>query len=319
MQTLAQLPRANSADRTQYLGASECAAVLGLDPYRTPFGVWAGKQADAPALDDSTVLQRGRFLERGVIEWCAHELGASDIEAGVALGQPGIVGPAPWLAVRPDGVLHFEGGASMLVEAKTSDAEGFVVEGREDVPEHYAVQCLMQLACVPVERVVVPAYLPIRRRFVRPVVERDDALIVELLERLDAWWYAHCDPHGPLTAPPLDASEASATWVKRSFPRESAGMRAATEDEARLVSEWAATKALLDETQSATNALKHALQAAIGDHEGLTIDGGKVTWKAQAGANRLDAKLLRERFPEAAAACTVQGEPTRVLRSTLKG
>ena len=38
-----------------------------------------------------------------------------------------------------------------------------------------------------------------------------------------------------------------------------------------------------------------------------------VTWKHRKGAERIDAKALREAMPDVAAAYTVTGEPTRTF------
>ena len=56
-------------------------------------------------------------------------------------------------------------------------------------------------------------------------------------------------------------------------------------------------------------------KSQIADAEGLTLpDGGKATYKWQAGATRVDTDLLKAVYPEVYAAVSKQGADMRVLR-----
>lgn len=313
---LATLPRAETADRSLLWGASEAAAVLGLHPHMTLFGCWA-RRVDPQEREESDILDRGNFLESGVIRWAAKKLEALRIEDGIPLDQPGIlVGGV--MAVRPDGALHFADRPSVLVEAKTSDVEGY---DEDNVPEYVRIQALCQLAAVPeAERVYVPAYLPIKRRFVVPFVERDDALIVRIMEILTEAHYRHLDPHGPQTSPALDASDEACEYLKRRHPTSKGPLREGTIAEANLAIDYARAKAAAKAAAETATTLGNELRAAIGSDEGLSFgDAGKVSYKTQGGARRVDSALLKANFPEAVAACTVQSASLRVLRLGLKG
>jgi predicted phage-related endonuclease len=313
---LANLPRAETADRSLLIGASEVAAVLGLNPYRTAFGVWASK-VDPQEREESDILDRGNFLESGVIRWAAKRMEAVRIEDGIPLDQPGILASS-CVSVRPDAVLHFADRPSVLVEAKTSDVDGY---DEDNVPEYTRIQALCQLAAVPdLLSVVVPAYLPIRRKFVMPMVERDDKLIARILELVNDWFYAHLDPHGPQTSPALDASDEACEYLKRRNPTSKGPLREGTLAEANLAIDYARAKAAAKAATEAATTLGNELRAAIGDDEGLQFgDAGKVSYKTQAGARRLDSAMVKANYPDIATACTVQGASLRVLRLGLKG
>jgi putative phage-type endonuclease len=312
------LPRAATVDRTLTLGASDAAAVLGLSPYTTPFSVWASKVEPEAERVTSNAMKRGTYLESGVMRWTADELGA-EIENGVPLDEPGLVGPAPWLSVRPDGVLHYADKSPELAEIKTSRASNiWGAAGTDQVPEHYLVQVMMQFACVPVERARIGAYLTSDDELRIYDIVRDDELIVSLLDKLDAWWYKHCDPHGPRIAPPLDASEASTVWLKRTFPKDHAPIREADQEEVKLALEYKRLAADLAALQTKADTVKAQLQGIIGDAEGITTPYGKVTWKLQSGATRLDTKALEAAHPDIVANFKKQGEAIRVLRANIK-
>ena len=315
---LETLPRAASADRSKALGASEAAAVLGLNPYMTPFAVWASKMDPDAERTTSNAMKRGTYLESGVMRWTADELGA-EVEQGIPLTEPGLLGPAPWLSVRPDGVLHYADKPSELAEIKTSRILGAWGEsGTDNVPEHYLVQVMLQLACVPVERARVGAYITSEDELRIYDIVRDDELIVQMLDKLDAWWYKHCDPKGPRVAPELDGGEASASWLKRKHPAETAPLREAEQSEVELALRWKQLQAECTALEMQADALKAQLQGIIGDAEGLSTPYGKVTWKVQAGAKRVDVKAMEAAHPDIVSKYRVAGEPIRVLRTTIK-
>jgi predicted phage-related endonuclease len=61
------------AMRSHDLTASDIGAVIGIDPYKTPYQVWAEKAGLAETAD-SNILRRGRWLEPAVLEALKEEL-----------------------------------------------------------------------------------------------------------------------------------------------------------------------------------------------------------------------------------------------------
>lgn len=63
------------ADRKNYIGGSEIAAILGLSHYRTSYDVYASKVLGAEPDKDNQRLEAGRYLESGIITWAAERHG----------------------------------------------------------------------------------------------------------------------------------------------------------------------------------------------------------------------------------------------------
>jgi putative phage-type endonuclease len=59
--------------RTQTIGASEIAAVLGCHPWETPFSLWAKKTGATPREDESPAMKRGRYMERVALDLLREE------------------------------------------------------------------------------------------------------------------------------------------------------------------------------------------------------------------------------------------------------
>lgn len=304
--------RTEATSRQQYLGASEAACILGLSRYATPFDIWHHKTFGRESTD-TAATKRGKYLEQGLLAWGADEVQATAVMGGIPIDQPGIEGPKPWMAFHPDGFVMVDG-AWQLVEAKTSRNTHEWGED-DDIPQEYLVQVQYQLACTGGQSAYVFAYLPIADKLKVYTVNRDDQFIAVMLEILDGWWNRHVVAN---VAPELDGGDTVRPYLLAKFPRETQPLRDLQDGESDLIAEFLQARALAAETEDKLDVLKARVQAAIGDAEGIKVNGGKVTWKWQHGSKRLDAKALEADMPHIAERYRKQGEPTRVLRVAVK-
>lgn len=312
------LPRVESADRSLYIGASEVSAILGVNPFQSAFEVWARKTGNADPVADNAAMERGRFLERGLLDWAAHKLGASQVEYGIPLDQPGLAVPGcAFLAVRPDGAL-LVGDQWRSAECKTSRMAGEWGEaGTDDLPEWYLAQVQAQLAALPdsVTEAVVPAYLTVKDELRLMTVKRDNELIEFIKNEVGDWY---CRFVATATPPALDNSDAAKKYLQRKFGPALLGSRTATADEAATVQAWLAARERAKLAEAEAETLGNAVRAAVGEHESLTGDFGRVSWKWQQGAARWDNDALLAHFGKDADVFKKRGEDLRVLRHAKK-
>lgn len=176
-----------SPEWARLVTASKVAAIVGLSPWDSPLTMWHKMRGDLPSDDGSNAgaKARGHYLEDGILAWWADRPGEprsiATKQAQHALGD--------WAMATPD-ALGYVGETTVLVEVKTdakaSEWLGYTDAGEivEQVPAHYAVQALWQLACAPdAERV----YFPVLHRYLdmrEYTVDRDEATIGALV--------AHC-------------------------------------------------------------------------------------------------------------------------------
>lgn len=301
-----------TADRTKMLGASEVAAVLGLSPWATPLDVWLRKTAPLDA-DAAAHHERGHFLEDAVVRWTASRLGATEVEGGVRIDEPFLGLPAfPNVGMHPDAAVLLPSGWH-VVEAKTSrDAASWGAEDNEAVPEHILVQTAVQSAIADVP-VVVGAYLPIKDELRVYRLDRNRQLEADVMELAQAWWDRHVVGN---VMPDLTGGEGVKRHLAAKFGPTLRPAFDADDELTMLLRCYLDAREQAKAADANAEALANALRVRVGDAEGFTSPAGKVTWKWQQGASRVDAKRLRAMFPEAAIACTVQGDPSRVLRVT---
>ncbi len=154
-------------ERSRFIGASEVAAILGLDKYRSAWDVWALKTGKieqteheyytgdtlAAKVGSIDVLEMGRLLEGSALDMAERIVGKllrdpAQLEFPSPSGLP--------LLSHPDALVEIDG---RPVEAKTVGIMGPIYQewgdsGTNDVPENYFVQgqahmhCTMSKTCI---------------------------------------------------------------------------------------------------------------------------------------------------------------------------
>lgn len=204
------MPRLTAAqyrDRSTYLGATDIAALAGVDPYRGPFEVYLEKIGELDTQKAATAEQlarweRGHRLEDVALDWFA------ELE-GVKIERIHRDVPHPRLAfvvVHPDARVKPWRESKRLVEAKTS------ARPWDEIPRRVEAQAAVQMAATKADVVSVPVL-----GFDGPpkvwTVERNDELIGALEDLAAAAW----DRILRREPPALDGSRAASRWLDRLF------------------------------------------------------------------------------------------------------
>lgn len=124
------------ADRSAAIGASDCAAALGLSVWKTALQLYLEKRGEI-ALDD---LSENERVEWGVrLEPAVRQKYADVTGRAVRLSTDTSVNPAlPWMIAHPDGLTEDD----RLYEGKVAGSVlGWGEPGSSDVPQEYFLQC----------------------------------------------------------------------------------------------------------------------------------------------------------------------------------
>ena len=300
--------------RSARLGASEVAAVLGLSPWRTPFGVWAAKCGGLESAAETPVTRGGHYLEAGLLRWLGDEVGAAAVVLGEPFDGPAVVHPGgrwPHVSAHPDGYV-LVAGAWLCAEVKTARQAAEWGDGPDDVPAHYWLQAQVQATLAGLG-VRLGAYLALREEFRVYALTPDPETLAEALDRAEDWWLRHVVGDLP---PDIDGSDDARRWLLARHPVHRSPLRAATAVEAELVRALADAKEDRKGAEAEEARLSALVQAAIGDAEGIQLDGGRATWKAQS-SGRVDIARLKKERPDLAAEFTTT-TTTRVLRVAME-
>jgi len=281
--------------RRRYIGSSDIAAICGLSPWATARDVWVRKVYSLAPDKETADTSRGNYLEDGLLRFAEQKSGYR-----IARNQfrtKGVFG------ANLDGLAfqYISGNGRKKkeylpvgFEAKTTNLSAeWGEEDTDQVPDYVALQCHHQIYCADLERVFVPVLTThfgrLNMRMYR--IERDDEVIARLVKIGTDWWNKHIVQKEP---PPQD-EPARIELLKRieRVPEKT------TVIPTELVDNW---KKFRQERLDAEKREKKAFAALLESLEdaeaGITPEGEWFTYLEQKGADRIDRKLLKSRFPE---------------------
>ena len=171
--------------RRQGIGGSDAAAILGLNPYKSPLAVYADKRGLSDDAPDTETLRQGRDFEAYVADRFAEETGKRVRRCNQILQHP----DHPWMLANVDRLVV---GERAGVECKCVGIGNKVDFEGGAVPPTFYWQCMHYLAVTGLDRWYL-AVLPLGR-WVSPYIfeiERDEERIGELTAREEAFWRDH--------------------------------------------------------------------------------------------------------------------------------
>lgn len=171
-------------DRTTGLGGSDMAAVLGVDPRRTPLDLYLEKTGEEPGFEGDEVTELGQEFEDKVAYLYTKRTGNRVRRDNREHRVPG----KPWAMTHLDRRIV---GVKRALEIKCSIAKGWGEEHTDQVPEWVLPQVHWYTGVCDLEATEVAAFLwgghgpPSLKLY---VVERDDEFISFLFEQGGEFW-----------------------------------------------------------------------------------------------------------------------------------
>lgn len=171
--------------RKNGLGATDCAAVMGLSPYRTPYELWmikTGRTEEETILDDDRLRLRHAHEETIANEY-AFQKGVSLRRANQTIYHKRL----PFMLCHLDRVIT---GQRKIVECKSSS--GFLRStwgetGSDEAPLHYILQVQHQLACSGYEDADIAALIDIDDYRIYPM-PRNEKIIQKIEDACERFW-----------------------------------------------------------------------------------------------------------------------------------
>lgn len=272
------------AQRRLTLGASEIAAVAGLNPWHTQHDVWLEKMGLADRADDVRT-RAGELMEPVIRALYCEETGSEIAHFGT------VVHPKhAWVSATPDFAVC---GRPIVGEAKFV---GWRIAGHwgtrpEDIPDYYRPQAEWQMEVCGAEEAHVAALVggPDFRRY---VVKRDRDLAGMLLDIGAKFWRDHVIAR---RAPPVDGSESAREMLKKMFPRDARPLVRATPEAEQIATLLVGARKNRAAAEAYEATLENRLREAIGDRAGFFSDGWTATWKtSKNGVRPLKFKVKGE-------------------------
>jgi len=145
-------------DRATYIGASDVSAILGLNPFKSPYSVFAEKCdfVPAPDLSDRLAVVLGQLSEETVAQLFTRETGKKVRRSNIRYGLKEF----PFFGVHLDRLVKEPDGGTAILECKTTFSRR-PWDGYEEgnIPPWYYAQVMAEMAVSGIHR----AYIAVLR------------------------------------------------------------------------------------------------------------------------------------------------------------
>jgi putative phage-type endonuclease len=273
-------------ERRLGVGASDVAAILGVDPRQSRLGLYAEK-VDALVREETPWMRWGRKAEALVAEAYSDETGRSVIEPE---GGPYIIRRHPDVRCLGATLDRLTWGSVMMPGPGGDDAPGplecKVVAGwnadrwRDEPPVEYQVQLQIQMACIGARWGSLAALVGWPPAPTWIDFPRNDQFISAALVRVEEFWQRVIDRDPPDPEPP---TASSALALRALWPTETGESIVLPEGTLELVHRWEAAKARAGAFDALVKDLDNVLRARMRDAAiGLLSDGSFLTLKTTA-------------------------------------
>lgn len=271
------------------IGGSDCAAIMGANAYVSPLSVYADKTGEAPEKETNEAMRQGNDFEAYVAERFTEETGIKLRRVNRILQHPDY----PWMLANIDrDVVGGEGG----FEAKTTNMlNGHDFEGGE-VPLNYMWQCQHYMAVTGAPYWYL-AILVLGKSFHVFRVDRDETLIVQLIEAEREFWNEHVLKGIPPLPTGTDADEDAldALYPVSDDTDESIDL-SNVGDVLNLLELLKADKSVLERR---IKEAEETVKLALGSCEKGNTERWRVSWK-NSSRTSVDTKRLKAEMPEIA-------------------
>lgn len=296
------------AARTQGIGASEVATIVGLNPWETPYQLWRRKTGlDAPK-PENTAMTTGHILEDGVAQFWARETGR-EIIRNSRTDFMFVDAEHHELRVSPDRTYWLGGTRNDdnkgILECKTTR----LVIDEDDIPRYWFVQVQMNLGVAGYTQGSL-AWLSAAKGF--EFGYRDLQFVPEFYEWLkyETLKFWHDNVLGGVEPPAVSPQD-----VILKYDHSTAGLTAtADEDAYRAYCDLKDVRREIDALEERKDALEGKLKAAFKDAEALAYNGETIaTWRSPKPSRRFDAKRFQAEHADTAAQYITETQGSRRL------
>lgn len=277
-------------DRTQFIGGSDAAAVLGVSPWKSPFQLYQekiGAFCEEVTMAKQKLFDRGHRWEPVVVEMLVDDLLERGHEVQI-IGSNARYQDAelPFLACELDLELMIDG-EEFNAEIKTVSpfaAKAWGEPGTDEVPIYYAAQVMHGLMVKPRRKAIVAALVGIDDLRLHQI-ERDEETIAAIRVKEIEFWRRVQERD----APPAETAD-DVRWL---YAKDSGEIAEADEELLRLVGELHFQKTTAKHAECAIERISTQIKLAMGNASMLLYEGRPIaTWKSNKSSRKTDWQAI---------------------------
>ncbi len=282
-------------ERSNYIGGSEVAAVLGLSQYSTPLQVWMRKKGILPPQVGNPIMAFGHYFEDVMAAWFEQQTGLKTRK----LSKPFVSKKHPFLRANVDRQVLADPAngleSTAVLELKTTTSHRMKAVDYQ-IPDEWHFQLMHYLALSRYETGMLLVYERDTCEFLEPMmVQKDEDLIIDMESKLVEWWQTYMLDSGEGRRPEPINSEDALILYPDSNPEQVVEVTPAGY---ALYTELQEVRERKSDLIKQEEHLKTKLKDKLGKAERLVCAGKTlVSWKSQS-TTRLDSSAIRREHPE---------------------
>ena len=268
--------------RQHGIGGSDIASMLGINPFHSPLALYWDKVSEIKEEEEENIpAEIGIALEplakKKLIKWFAKNEGRDVMihDCKYILQHP----ENPLALANVDGIIEFEDGELCGAEYKSTNERNYKLWEGDNVPDYYYLQVQHYLYTSGLLKWYLAFFIG-NRKFDVKIIERNDAVIEQLVKQTKDFWEDFIIPRIP---PSPDGSISSGQTIKRMYPEEEAGKII---DITNIQNQGELERLDIAKTKKKENEadiylINQDLQMKMGDAELAICGDKKITWKMQ--------------------------------------
>ena len=282
----------STMDRTEFIGGSDTAAILGVSPWKSTFQLYQekiGAFCEEVTMDKQKLFDRGHRWEPVVVDMLVDELQDRGHDVQI-IGRNARYQDHEFkfLACELDLELRIDG-EEFNAEMKTVSPFAAKVWGEQDtdeIPIYYAAQVMHGLMVKPRRRAIVAALIGVDDLRLHQI-ERDEETIAAIRAKEIEFWRRVQERDAP---DPTTAED-----VKWLYAKDGGIIMEADEELVRLCEEIRQGKDIAKQCDARIETLSTRLKCAMGHASTLVYQGQKLaTWKSNKDSFKTDWKQAFE-------------------------
>lgn len=270
--------------RSQYIGGSDAAAVVGLNTYSSPYTLWAQKTGRLPNFQGNLATEVGTYLESFVADKFEAETGKKVRRCNLSF----LNSQYPWAIGNIDREIV---GEDAGLEIKTTDSLNMGKFKNGEYPANYYVQCVHYMALTGKKRWYL-AVLIGNKDFKWFTIERDEAEIAALMNAEKEFWQ-HVKEDKP---PEIDGTESTSKTIKTIYADSNNEMIDLYLHKSEI-EQYVDLGKKIKELETMRDEAANRIKVFMGDSSGGECDNYRVSWKSRTRST-FDSKRFAKDNPD---------------------
>ena len=271
-------------DRKTYIGGPDAAAIVGVNPFRTPMDVFMSKNTETGVFEMNDAMRMGLALETPIALTAAEKHGHI------------VFKPNPEQIIHPDRAWH-GGSPDFIIQDEPGFYEVKTVgrrmahhwgddENTDEVPPYVLVQIHWYAPLLP-ETTWCLVHALIAGEYREYMIHTDAELVTEIVGQCQEFWENHIVKDIP---PPMDESNVDSwkRYIARKFKQNVEPMKIPAPDIAPIALRLARVKFLEAWIENETDRLENFMKLEIADADGMECPDFRVLWKKSKNTEKTD-------------------------------